>query len=275
MWSMAGPMLSAHAKRNPQQHADGSHAILDSAAQRSDEEPPSVSATGEAVAFAASVEAPRGGKPAAAAEVELRVAVDAPPGSAAAEEHAAVNGATRPPTLRGRATAAVACVDAVLNRPLKASVLGLVVGCTPLRHVLSAEGAPLRWVLDGMLLLGNGAVPTVLFTLGANLSNGPAGGAMPLRTTAGCLVAKLVVVPISVLALLVAAVSLGLVPRGDGLLPLTMLICGASPTAMNISMIATLQGTGVKEVASVMFWMYVLSIATVSLVASCGLLLFV
>ena len=40
------------------------------------------------------------------------------------------------------------------------------------------------------------------------------------------------------------AVALGLVPKGDGLLPLTMLIAGASPTAMNISMIATLQGTG-------------------------------
>ena len=43
----------------------------------------------------------------------------------------------------------------------------------------------------------------------------------------------------------------GLVPAGDGLLPFTMLIIGSSPTAMNISLIATMQGTGQKEVAQI------------------------
>ena len=44
---------------------------------------------------------------------------------------------------------------------------------------------------------------------------------------------------------------------------------------MNISTIATLQGTGQHEVAAIMFYEYLLAIFSVSLVASAGLLLFV
>ena len=171
--------------------------------------------------------------------------------------------------------AAVACT-AQLNAPTLASLLGLVVGCTPLRGVISADGAPLKWVLDGMNLIGSGAVPLVIFTLGATLSDGPAGagGLMPRRTIIAVLVAKLLVVPICALGTLLVCLRLGLLPTGDGLLPLAMLIIGASPTAMNISTIATLQGTGAREVASIMFYEYILAILTVSLVSSVGLVLF-
>jgi predicted permease len=120
-------------------------------------------------------------------------------------------------------------------------------------------------------------VPIVVFVLGATLSKGPASGgsAIPAATVIGALVAKLLVVPAFVLALLLGCMRIGLVPLGDGLLPLVMLVVGASPTAMNINLIATLQGTGQKEVASIMFYEYLLAIITVSLVASVGLVLFV
>ena len=126
-----------------------------------------------------------------------------------------------------------------------------------------------------MLLLGMGAIPLVIFTLGAQLSSGPGGGAFPLPSLVSCLVAKLPAVPLTVLCLLLACVRGGIVVTGDGLLPLTMLLVGSSPTAMNISLIATLQGTGAKEVASVMFYEYLLAVVTISLVTALGLLLFV
>ena len=97
---------------------------------------------------------------------------------------------------------------------------------------------------------------------------------MPYRTMAGVVFAKLLIVPMMVLGLLLLCVRTNLVPRGDGLLPFTMLIIGSSPTAMNINLIATLQGTGQKEVASLMFYEYLLAIRSVSLVASVGLVLF-
>ena len=73
-------------------------------------------------------------------------------------------------------------------------------------------------VIDGLNLIGKGAVPLVIFTLGATLANGPSasGGAMPLRTVVGVLVAKLVVVPLIAVAMVLLCLRWGLMPRGDG-----------------------------------------------------------
>ena len=262
MWSMAGPMLAA---RKHERSSTGS--MLGEGAARSDDvqpsETPSTAVAAAAVARSAGAECTK------AAETTLELDAAASNGNATA---AMASPARR--RLRERARAAASSISEVLNRPVKASIFGIVVGCTPLRNLLATEDAPLRWVLDAMYLLGKGAIPSILFTLGAQLSNGPAGGAMPLRSMIGALVAKLLVVPALALALLVSAVRLGVVPLGDGLLPLAMLIVGSSPTAMNISLIATLQGTGAKEVASIMFYEYLFAIITISLVASAGLMMF-
>ena len=166
-----------------------------------------------------------------------------------------------------------------LNPPLKASLFGIVAGLTPsFQSFAIEEAAPLRWLVDAMQMLGAGAIPLVVFVLGANLSGGTKGGCGVLsqRTLGAILVAKLLVVPAINLAMVVAALRSGALPdEGDGLLPLALLIVGASPAALNINTIATMQGTFVREVAAVMFYMYLLSAATVPLFATAGLLLFV
>ena len=49
-----------------------------------------------------------------------------------------------------------------------------------------AEGAPLGIVIDTVGYMGQAAIPMVIFTLGATLANGPAGGGeLPLRVTVG------------------------------------------------------------------------------------------
>lgn len=48
-------------------------------------------------------------------------------------------------------------VGSLLNRPTCASLLGVLVGATPLlRDLLVSGGAPLRFVVDAMELLANG-----------------------------------------------------------------------------------------------------------------------
>ena len=69
----------------------------------------------------------------------------------------------------------------------------------------------------------------------------------------------------------------GIVPRGsDGLLPITLVLVGAWPTAMNISLIAMTYGTSqdARNVTLVTTYMYGLAIFSVSLWASAGLILF-
>ena len=284
MWTLAGPMLAGGRKA---ERKNSIGPMLGSGTARSDAETPSTTELSSTPAAhdAADQQTP---------QVEPTPALSQADGGADShgagpvEELAApdevgissANGASPVASAPARAwlkvrRAATLCGDA-LPRPSRASLLGLIVGVTPLRDILVTEDAPLRWVLDAMELIGAGAVPLVIFVLGATLSKGPAGagGAMPVRTIVGVLFAKLVVVPSITLGLLMCCVQAGLVPLGDGLLPITLLIVGASPTAMNINVIATLQGTGQKEVASIMFYQYLLAIISVSVVASVGLLIF-
>ena len=65
-----------------------------------------------------------------------------------------------------------------------------------------------------------------------------------------------------------------LLPRADPLLPLCLVVIGASPTAMNMSTIASLAGAGQREVAQLLFWQYVLAAITMSIFATVGLLIF-
>jgi len=77
------------------------------------------------------------------------------------------------------------------------------------------------------------------------------------------------------LALVLGALRYGLLPRTDPvLLPLALLAVGASPTAMNLSTIAQLAGSGQGEVTKVIFFQYIFAVITVSVYATLGLLLF-
>lgn len=174
----------------------------------------------------------------------------------------------------------VGCLELTrsLGTPVYASLLGVCFGTIgPLRRLLIEPDGPLHWAFESMELLGAGGVPLVLFILGSNLSGGPTdAGLMPKRCMCAAVIAKLFVVPFCNLGLLLMALRVGFLrPDEEGLLPLVVLIVGSSPTAMNINTIATMQGTGQKEVASCMFWIYALSPVSISIVAYVGLLLFV
>lgn len=127
---------------------------------------------------------------------------------------------------------------------------------------------------------------------------------MPPRTIVAVIISKLLIVPSCNLGLILAALKTGLLPgcaaallvklspthafacsvggsiispllsRTDSLLPLCLLIVGASPTAMNMSTIASIAGGGQREVAQILFWQYILSVISMSLFATVGLLIF-
>lgn len=293
MWSLAGPMLAAGQKAQSSRVNEGSDKMLGNGSARSDDlgEPSATPTTVELAMVRAQEDSPpTGGDGAELGQLGLHAAPELDAGGKtgdASGRRSCSSSSTRPVAgarelseppggaLHSVRRAGRAC-HGMLNRPTLASLLGVLVGCTPLRGILSADDAPLRAFLDGMNLIGAGAVPLVILTLGATLSDGPAGagGQMPRRVVVAVLVAKLLIVPLCALGTLLVALRLRLLPMGDGLLPLAMLILGSSPTAMNISTIATLQGTGAREVASIMFYEYILAIVTVSLVASVGLVLF-
>lgn len=290
MWSLAGPMLR-HGGPFARPHEDGSQSgIILESSTRSDQPPPN-EGVGRGRRPKIMWRAPKHSRLTTVEHGAMQPSDEDPSVGAkleAAMDTEEVQSAARPPrtpsTLWGRIRASpfihgMLAVRNAINRPAAASLMGILVGCTPLRYVFVEEAAPMRWLIDSLELLGTGGIPLIIFVLGATLSkgggNGGSVGDMPRAAVVATLLAKLVLVPVLNICLIYACTYAGVLTRGiDGLLPLTMVIVGASPTAMNISMIATMQGTGHREVAMLMFYQYVLAIVTVSLFASVGLLLF-
>ena len=290
MWSLAGPMLR-HGGPFARPHEDGSQSgIILESSTRSDQPPPD-EGVGRGRRPKIVWRAPKHSRLTMVEHGAMQPSEEDPSVGAkleAAMDAEEVQSAARPPrtpsTLWGRIRASpfihgMLAVRNAINRPAAASLMGILVGCTPLRYVFVEEAAPMRWLIDSLELLGTGGIPLIIFVLGATLSkgggNGGSVGDMPRAAVVATLLAKLVLVPVLNICLIYACTYAGVLTRGiDGLLPLTMVIVGASPTAMNISMIATMQGTGHREVAMLMFYQYVLAIVTVSLFASVGLLLF-
>lgn len=186
----------------------------------------------------------------------------------------------------------------VLRRPTAASLLGLLVGATPLRALLVAEGAPLRCLLDALLLVGKAAVPLLLFTLGGTLARGPTGtfgvvdeelsprrrrsdgsegfGGMSNLAMGVTVGTKLLLVPACNVATLLLVRAAGLLPVGtDPLMLLTVMLFGCSPTAMSMSTICAVAGRGLREMSVLLFWQYALVPLTMTLFATLGLVLFV
>ena len=115
----------------------------------------------------------------------------------------------------------------------------------------------MRFFLDAMNLIGVGSIPLILFVLGGTLSNGPTAGSsdtLPNKCMVTCLIAKLLLVPAANLMLIRMALQAGMLPHSDELLPLTLTVVGASPTAMQLSTISSLVGAGQREVANLLFW---------------------
>jgi predicted permease len=166
-----------------------------------------------------------------------------------------------------------------LNRPTMASFFGALVGVTPVRAWVVPTDAPLRWVLDAFDMIGTAGIPLLLFLLGATLSKGVGGTGqlMPLRSLIACVAAKLLLVPALNLLLILAALRFQLFPTVDPvLLPLALLAVAAAPAAMNLSSISqmALPGAGAQVVAAIVFWQYILSVLTVSIWMTAGLLIF-
>eukprot|EP00906_Rhabdomonas_costata_P020345 RCo029596 len=153
-----------------------------------------------------------------------------------------------------------------LNPPAVACVAALVVGLSPpLKEILfdpeDSFVAPV--VLQTGLMLGDCNVPVILLTLGSRLSRGPPQtvGEVPRRFLPAVIVTKLVVVPAIILGLLVVFRKAGVI-SADPVLSLTLLLNNVGPSAINLLVIAGLNGFFENTIAAMHFYAYLLANAS-------------
>eukprot|EP01104_Vermistella_antarctica_P014471 TRINITY_DN4554_c0_g1_i1.p1 TRINITY_DN4554_c0_g1~~TRINITY_DN4554_c0_g1_i1.p1 ORF type:complete len:308 (-),score=95.59 TRINITY_DN4554_c0_g1_i1:90-896(-) len=169
--------------------------------------------------------------------------------------------------LRGRGTAVL---SRILVPPTIAVLFGCLVGLFPPFKSLffpdeddEDDTAPLQFFVDSTEMLGRIAIPCSMMVLGANLSRGPTSETLSARTIVSVCVARLIVVPAIVTALIFLSVHIGLLPF-DPVLLFVLLLEAATPSAMSLVIICQMNGGGEKDMSSLQFWVYLSTAVTLT-----------
>jgi len=152
----------------------------------------------------------------------------------------------------------------IFNPPMISVISGSVIGLTPLKHLFWGDGACLAIVSDSAGMIGACTIPCAMIILGGNLSRGPDRGTVDARTVSGVVMCRLILMPI------VAMIYVGIL-RNCNLLPddpiviLVLLIAPSTPTALNLIVMSQTIGRHEKSVANLLFWVYLVSLAALTI----------
>mgnify|MGYP003686009127 FL=1 len=157
--------------------------------------------------------------------------------------------------------------DKLLVPPVRATLLGLVLGLVPWSRALlvtgaDAEPAPLDWLFAGLSKLGDAAVPTNLITLGASLASGPDFSAISLKSCAAIVVAKLLLMPtiaMMAVALIESTFPVRILHPFQQPFYLVMFVVAATPTANNVLIMCTISGQDRTAMSTAIFVQYLCS----------------
>ncbi|KAG8068293.1 hypothetical protein GUJ93_ZPchr0005g16089 [Zizania palustris] len=154
----------------------------------------------------------------------------------------------------------------LLQPPIIASVLAITLGVVPFfKNLILTDDAPLFFLTDGCLILGQAMIPCILLSVGGSLVDGPGEGSKRLgvRTTVAIIFARLVLVPIAGVGIVSFVDKLGFIPKGDKMFKFVLLMQHSMPTSVLSGAVANLRGCG-KESAAILFWVHVFAVFSLS-----------
>ncbi|ORX96868.1 auxin efflux carrier [Basidiobolus meristosporus CBS 931.73] len=150
-------------------------------------------------------------------------------------------------------------IKKMLNPPLTATFIGLIVGLiNPVREAMFGENPILRPLTRAVEATGNASIPLILLCLGSQLNGLFGKGQRIQRSLVYVLVVRLLLMPVVAAGIVMASrhlFSLG----DDPLFLLTMMILGSSPTAINLINICQTEGYLEDQTAQLLLYAYVLA----------------
>lgn len=148
----------------------------------------------------------------------------------------------------------------IIQPPIIASILAMFIGCVPyLKGLIFTEDAPLFFITDSCIILGEAMIPCILLALGGNLVDGPGSSKLGFRTTAAIIFGRLVLVPPIGLGMVTLADKLGFLPAGDKMFRFVLLLQYSMPTSVLSGAVANLRGCG-RESAAILFWVHIFAV---------------
>jgi predicted permease len=147
----------------------------------------------------------------------------------------------------------------LLPPPVMAALLAMVLALIPwAKSLFVGDTAVLGGVYSAAQLLGKMTMPAALIIIGANLAHGPMRNAIKIRTIVGASIGRYLIVPIVALTVLLTLQSMGMVlPR---LVFFLLMLQSFVPPALNLVVMCQVQEKNQEEMASLMFWMYMIGV---------------
>ncbi|PKA63504.1 hypothetical protein AXF42_Ash005399 [Apostasia shenzhenica] len=153
----------------------------------------------------------------------------------------------------------------ILQPPTIASLLAIIVGMVPIfRDFVFGSDAPLSFFTDSLEILAGAVVPSVMLILGGMLAEGPNDSSLGIRTTAGIIVARLLILPCIGIAVVASADRLHLLVQKGQMYRFVLLLQYTMPSAILLGAIASLRGYAVKEASALLFWQHICAVFSLS-----------
>ncbi|KAL7149445.1 hypothetical protein ABFS83_05G041000 [Erythranthe nasuta] len=153
----------------------------------------------------------------------------------------------------------------IIQPPTIASLLAIIVGMVPqIRNCFFGYNPPLSVISDSLEILAGAVVPSVMLILGGMLAEGPTDSKLGFRTTAGVIVARLIVLPLLGIGIVGLCDRMGFLVDGDGMYKFVVLLQYTTPSAILLGAIASLRGYAVSESSALLFWQHLLAVFSLS-----------
>lgn len=160
----------------------------------------------------------------------------------------------------------------VLTMPIIAGLGAVVIGLLPwTKALLLGDNAPLAAVYHAAQIISQATVPCALLIIGGNLAHGPRPVLLTWPTVACAGVGRFVIMPLVALAGIMAFRALGVLPVEDKVLYFVLLLQGFVPPAMNLMVMYEVLGRCKKDMAALMFWLYLAAIPLMALWLTIGI----
>lgn len=157
-------------------------------------------------------------------------------------------------------------VQHIMQPPTIATLLALIIGMVPfLKSIVYGDDAPLSFLTDSLDIMAGAMVPSVMLVLGGMMAEGPNESRLGLRTTAGILVARLLVLPILGIGVVFLADKMNFLIQGDRMFQFVLLLQYTTPSAILFGAIASLRGYAVSEASALLFWQHVFALFSLSM----------
>ncbi|MFZ2654693.1 MAG: AEC family transporter, partial [Victivallales bacterium] len=166
----------------------------------------------------------------------------------------------------------------IVTPPVWGMIAGFAIANFPaLKSALCDKSGFLHPLFTTCNSMGNAVVPCAMIVLGGSFAIGPVARRIDKKTVLAVIAVKLLIVPILAILYIKILVSYGLIPHGtmqDTLLVLVMLIEAAVPPATSLIVISSLQRKNVEEMGSLLLWLYLVSLITLTLFIVIGMRIF-